>query len=219
MPVSDMAIDLRADQQYKVTGDVEILWNGSNGNQPDDMGNNRRAFASLVAFAPNGSKGPKGNFTFEVREDTMLHRQIKADVFAAVVHPEAGKAWLLALVIYDSKVCGDQGGSGDHEDGDECDHEDGESCDHEDDEGGGHDGGCSGEESDHGGGHLSGQECRLGQIVAVKVHDVDTPGSLGDAISWKWFSADAPNLPDIDMTDQWPHLCKKTILEGNLVVH
>ena len=91
------------------------------------------------------------------------------------------------------------------------------------------DGGCSGSDhtggssGDHGSGGdsgmgnpLKGKNCRVGQIIAVKCHDGGTPAINGDGITWKWFSAEGSFLPSIFNTSDWPHLCKKTILEGNI---
>jgi len=116
----------------------------------------------------------------------------------------------------------DDGGCSGEDDGG-CSGEDDGGCSGEDDGGGcsgddGHDSG-SGGPGGQGGGSLNGQRCRIGQIVAVKVHDNGTPGRDGDGLTWKWFRADANNLPDINDVEHWPHLCKKTILEGNLTVH
>ncbi|TFH38970.1 MAG: hypothetical protein E4G95_02325 [Bacteroidia bacterium] len=66
---------------------------------------------------------------------------------------------------------------------------------------------------------LSGKNCRIGQLIAVKVHDVGTPGTAGDGITWKWFSPTADFVPSTENIPLWPHLCKKTIIAGNLVVH
>jgi len=66
---------------------------------------------------------------------------------------------------------------------------------------------------------MSGKNCRLGQIIALKVHDVGTPGRNGDGITWKWFSPEAMNVMSTDNIESWPHLCKKTIIGGNIVVH
>ena len=97
------------------------------------------------------------------------------------------------------------------------------------------DGGCSGSDSgtdDHGGSGgsgtpgggdkgnpMSGKNCRLGQIIAVKCHDGGTPGVNGDGITWKWFSPEGLFVPSMDNMAAWPHLCKKTIIGGNLVIH
>jgi len=94
------------------------------------------------------------------------------------------------------------------------------------------DGGCSGSDNtggssgDHGSGgdsgmgnELKGKNCRIGQIIAVKGHDGGTPGINGDGITWKWFSSNGSFVPDIDNLTEWPHLCKKTIIGGNLVIH
>ena len=126
----------------------------------------------------------------------------------------------------------DEGGcSHDDTGGDDGSHDEG-GCSN-DDTGGDdvtHDEGCSGED-DHGGGNggspggtdkgnpMSGKNCRLGQIMVLKLHDVGTPGINGDGITWKWFSPEALNLPSIDKISEWKHLCKKTIIGGNIVVH
>jgi len=94
------------------------------------------------------------------------------------------------------------------------------------------DGGCSGSDhtggspGDHGSGGdsgmgnaLKGKNCRIGQIIAVKGHDGGTPGVNGDGITWKWFSAEGSFVPGVSNINNWPHLCKKTILEGNLKIH
>jgi hypothetical protein len=93
-------------------------------------------------------------------------------------------------------------------------------------------GGCSGSDhtggspGDHGSGGdsgmgnpLKGKNCRVGQIIAVKCHDDGTPAIYGDGITWKWFSAEGSFVPSIFNTSDWPHLCKKTILEGNIMIH
>ena len=94
------------------------------------------------------------------------------------------------------------------------------------------DGGCSGSDhtggssGDHGSGGdsgmgnpLKGKNCRVGQIIAVKCHDGGTPAINGDGITWKWFSAEGSFVPSIFNTSDWPHLCKKTILEGNIRIN
>ena len=112
-----------------------------------------------------------------------------------------------------------------------------EGCTHDDtggDDGTTHDdGGCSGEDTgvDHEGGMggapggddkgnpMSGKNCRIGQIIALKVHDGGTPGVNGDGITWKWFSPEGLFVPTIENIALWPHLCKKEIIGGNIVVH
>jgi len=94
------------------------------------------------------------------------------------------------------------------------------------------DGGCSGSDhtggspGDHGSGGdsgmgnvLKGKNCRVGQIITVKGHDGGTPGVEGDGITWKWFSAEGSFAPDVSNINNWPHLCKKIILEGNIKIH
>ncbi len=112
----------------------------------------------------------------------------------------------------------DSGCSHDETDEGGCtdDHEDGESCS----------GAQPGDDSEHGSGSsgmgekgnpVSGKNCRLNQIIVVKVHDVSTPGKDGDGLTWKWFLEE--NAPDIENYKNWAHLCKKEIIGGNLVVH
>lgn len=123
----------------------------------------------------------------------------------------------------------DVGGGCTHDDGTSVDGTHDEGCSHDDDE---HsdEGGCGGSEnggsggtvlpgSDGKGNPLSGKNCRVGQIIAVKLHDGGTPGTNGDGITWKWFSPDGAFVPSIENMQNWPHLCKKTIVEGNLVIH
>ena len=83
------------------------------------------------------------------------------------------------------------------------------------------DGGCSGGGSSggHGEYHVSGKDPRVGQIIVGKMHDGGTPGVDLDGITWKWFHPENPNLPSIDDIAAWPHLCKKTIIGGNLKIH
>jgi hypothetical protein len=130
----------------------------------------------------------------------------------------------------------DDGGGCSHDDGTT---DDGGGCSHDD--GTTHDGGgCEGGNGEPGGGghgSVPGKDPRVGQIVVVKVHDVATPGADGDGITWKWFAPESwewfedveqqrPALgplagPEADKAGptEWPHLCKKTIIGGNLIVH
>lgn len=129
----------------------------------------------------------------------------------------------------------DEGGCSDtdHTDeggcGDDTSHDGG--CSHDETDDGG---GCSGETGEEGhstdmgpdssggstkGNPLSGKNCRIGQLIVVKVHDRGTPGTAGDGLTWKWFSPEGSFIPNTDNIPEWPHLCKKTILGGNLVVH
>ena len=134
----------------------------------------------------------------------------------------------------------DEGGCS-HDDGETdeggCSHDDGETdeggCSHDDGET--HDeGGCSGGGGDAGGhgepgggsGGVSGQDCRIGQVVIGWALDGGTPAVKGDRISWKWFAPDAPKVLQIqqaiasDGEIPWPcKLCEKEILGGNLVLH
>jgi hypothetical protein len=65
---------------------------------------------------------------------------------------------------------------------------------------------------------VSGKNCRVGQIVALKVHDVSTPGAGSDGITWKWFNPTSSNIPSVTDITTFKELCKKNIIEGNIVV-
>lgn len=109
---------------------------------------------------------------------------------------------------------------------------------------GGDEGGCSGGGeggcSEGGGGgsggprHPPGNAPRVGQYVVAYVGDFGTPGASGDEISWRWFYApgdpnapeNPPPIPALEFTapvdpvhNPWAKLCKKPVLDGNLVVH
>jgi hypothetical protein len=57
----------------------------------------------------------------------------------------------------------------------------------------------------------------MGQLIVLKTHDGGTPGRSNDGITWKWFNQEG--APDIQNISAWPHLCKKEIIEGNIVIH
>jgi len=211
----------RDPQFHKVTGSVEIAWKGNGGGQ-GEMTEDPRIFVDISAFEAIPGKPAKGDLKIETWRESVLHRQIEANVIDVFVAPSQAKAWFITEVVSDTKACAEHGGtgSGTHEEGG-CDHDEGGGCEHEDgqDEGG-HDDNCPGHESGSGGnGGLSGSQCRIGQFMAVKVHDVTTPATDGDGLAWKWFAPDDIGLLDISDVDSWPHLCRKTILAGNLVVH
>jgi len=233
----------------KVTGSVELIWKGKDkgsdsGNKPEEL----LAFLDLSAFEGTGNKDPKGDIVYTVLEtDLSLHREIKADVLDVLIDPDLKKGWVIALVTSDSKGCSGDGhtghddscgGSGDdhssHDGG--CSHDDGDAshddggCSHDDGDASHDEGGCSGSDSDsqdHGGSPggedkgnpMSGKNCRIGQIIALKMHDGGTPGISNDGITWKWFDPQSPYAPGIDNISDWPHLCKKTITGGNIVIH
>jgi len=232
----------------KVTGSVEIVWKGGDGAGAPDVEN--RAFAEFGGFEMPAGMAPRGSFFFRVYrvvapDSLVLHREIEAAATGVVIDPVNHKAYMTAQVIADTKQCmsgggcdGDDGGIGGtggcsdcggdtgHDGG--CSGSDGETHD----DGGcagddtSHDGGCAGGGSGGSGGHVSGSGSRVGQFLAVKMHDGDTPATDGDGITWKWFAADqAPQILDIpgvypeQYETPWPHLCKKTILGGNIVIH
>jgi hypothetical protein len=91
-------------------------------------------------------------------------------------------------------------------------------------EGSTHEEGCAGGGSPMPGGSVSGRGSRVGQVIVIKVHDGGTPAINGDGITWKWFAP--PTTPaeleawvNRDLVNNCPHLCKKTIIGGNLIVH
>jgi len=230
----------------KVTGSVELIWKGASkggdmGNKPDNL----LAYFNFNAHEGNDKKRPKGELVYQVLEtDFSFHREIKADVYGVFIDVGQKRGWVVARVDSDSKGCsGDsQGGhdsgcsTGGHDDpdggcsDDHSSHDGG--CSHDDT---GDDGGCSHDDTgddEHVGGKgsgssggsdngnpMSGKNCRLGQIIALKVHDRDTPGVDGDGITWKWFDPEAAFVPGIENIEAWPHLCKKTIIGGNILIH
>jgi len=234
---------LKSGKADKATGSLELEWKG--GKKGSDQGNQPEDLLTYIEFNAKGAttnNGPKGEVVYSVKNpDMTLHREIKADVVGVEVNDDTNKAWIVALIVSDSKVCNDvdleehesgcsdadngEGGCSDdngssHDGG--CSHDEGDTsddgCSH--DEGDTGDDGCSHDESGTENGHqLSGKNCRLGQLIAIKIHDGGTPGTNGDGITWKWFDADASWVPSIKNIEDWPHLCKKTIIGGNLVVH
>ena len=222
----------------KATGTVEVMKVHNNGNQNND----KIMIADFNAHEEHNNQAAHGTFLFSVLNiDSSPHRDITIDIDWVQVDGNTNKAWFKGVVTADTKGCAGNG-SGSHEDGCEgggCsgdengDHTEG--CTGHDS---GHDSGCSGDDGEthddgcegsggqggqggNGGGGANGQNCRVGQILAVKVHDVSTPGTNGDGITWKWFDPEDTRVVNLENTDvtSWPHLCKKTILSGNLIVH
>lgn len=223
------AINLQA------TGGVEIVWTAK-GNNPFSL---QKALFEFNANAPFKDKPAKGEVALTIIDSLQnIHREIHAEVFDCYVDPLQSKAWFVAVVVSDSKECSTdpEGNHGEPGEGEEVEHDGG--CSHDDtlEEGGGcgeddssteHGDGCSdlGEEHDGSeggmgpGNALSGKNCRIGQLIAIKVHDNGTPGINGDGLTWKWFSSDGQFASGVGNTEEWPHLCKKTIVGGNIVVH
>lgn len=225
----------------KATGTVEVMRmaNKGNGNPNDKI-----MRADFTAHEEHNGQDDHGTFIFSVlKTDSTVHRTVTIDLDWVYVDENTSKAWFKGIVISDTKGCTGTG-SGGHDEGCEgsgCsgdingDHTEG--CTGHDS---GHDSGCSGDDGEthdegcegsggqggqggNGGGGANGKSCRLGQVLVVKVHDVGTPGINGDGITWKWFDPLDERVVDNKLesipVDSWPHLCKKTILEGNLVVH
>jgi len=235
-----------AKDNYKATGTVEVMRanNNGNGNQNDKI-----MITDFSAHESHDGQPDHGTFIFSVLNsaDSSVHRTITIDIDAVYVGTEGAslnKAWFRGVVISDTKGCAGNGSSG-HEmgcDGGGCSgdengdhtegcpgHDSGHDSGCSGDDGETHEGGCSGSggqggqggQGGNGGNGASGQNCRIGQILIVKVHDVGTPGINGDGITWKWFDSEDPKVLNYDINDvsNWQHLCKKTILAGNLVVH
>jgi hypothetical protein len=225
----------------KATGTVEVLRLANKGNgDPND----KIMIADFNAHEEHEGQDDHGEFIFSVlKTDSTVHRVITIDIDWVYVDAGQNKSWFKGVVISDTKGCAGNG-SGGHDEGCEgsgCsgdingDHTEG--CTGHDS---GHDSGCSGDDGEthedgcegsggqggqggNGGGGANGKSCRIGQILVVKVHDVSTPGSTGDGITWKWFDTEdtrvANQILETTPVDEWPHLCKKTILGGNLIVH
>lgn len=228
-------------KQLKTTGSVEVAWKGEEkssemGSQPENL----RAFFQFNAHEATGNIPAKGDVTFTVTDEFQtLHREITATVQDVKIDPVSHKAWFLAVVVSDTKDCnigsGNEGGEG-HDSGcsggdeseggcaDETNHDGGCAHDSTDDggcaDGGDDDGGCSGFDSGsmgngEKGNPLSGKNCRIGQLVFVKIHDQSTPGSIADGIAWKWFASSTT----FNMEQEPKSLCKKKIIAGNVVIH
>jgi hypothetical protein len=225
------------------TGDVEIVWMGGRGMEVSP-GEEKLAYADLVWFDAFKSRGDRGQFHYlVVGADGSLHREIVAEVAPDVLDTgvviDGTTAYFVGLVTYDSKAAAaghDEGGPGG---GPEIGGETG--CDDTTEEGGcsGEDGttagggheeedGCSGGHEDEGSGgpkHPPGSGSRVGQIVAAVVTDGGSPGAGHDSVAWSWFAeptAEHPTYlqpPTISALGEWPELCDKPILGGNLVVH
>jgi len=207
-------------KSLKAIGEIEVeYFNKSGGEMISEL---KHATFLFNAHEADDKNDAKGDITIMMmKPNGMTSREIKAEVFAVKVYPEAKEARFLALVISDVKNddsdhndSDHEGGCGsDHEDGDSCgsDHEDGDSCgsDHDDSE---HEGGS---DSGH---NINGRNPRVGQTIAVKVSDGGTPGINGDSIHWKWYGP-KQQLPDIQGKTGWGHNCQKNIVAGNLVVH
>ncbi len=219
----------------KATGTVQVMRLDNNGNQSND----KIMIADFNAHIDEDDQTAWGTFLFTVlNSDSTPHRQITMDIDSVYVDANANKAWFKGFVIADTKGCTGNG-SGGHSEGCEgggcsgdVNGEHSEGCSGFDsghdsgctgDDSQEHEGGCSGSGGNGGGPGVSGQNCRIGQVLAVKVHDVGTPGTNGDGITWKWFDPNNPIVASLVIANgnvgSWPHLCKKTILSGNLVVH
>lgn len=203
---------------------VELEWFGGTADTP--------ARGTLVLSMLDDLGQPKRVITAEVTDHPNT---------GVVIDLDLAKAWYVGEVVSDVKMhAGCDGHDGSTDGG--CSGDDGTTdggCSGDDGttdggcsggdgttDGGctGHDdgtteGGCAGGSGGSGGVHVSGKDSRVGQLIVVKIHDVATPGSAGDGITWKWFSGDSDFAPSAsDVLDQWPHLCKKEIVEGNLIV-
>jgi hypothetical protein len=227
--------------QAKATGTVEVLRLTNNGNgDPND----KIMIADFNAHEEHDGQNDHGEFIFSVlKTDSTVHRIITVDLDWVYVDVYSNKSWFKGTVISDTKGCSGNGSGGHDEscEGSGCsgdvngDHTEG--CTGHDS---GHDSGCSGDDGEthedgcegsggqggnggNGGSGANGKNCRLGQILVVKVHDVGTPGTNGDGITWKWFDPDDERVTgnglENTLPENWPHLCKKTIIGGNLVVH
>ncbi|HSG09244.1 MAG TPA: hypothetical protein VLA36_12865 [Longimicrobiales bacterium] len=215
-------------------GSVDVVWNGGQGSGPT-AGADRTARGSMAVFPDDPTRrGGPGNFTFQVVEaDGTVHREIGVELTWAGLEDQSlypGEIRWVGVVVSDTKACGgsqhggggDEGGCGDDEGG--CSHDDGGTHDEGGCSGGG--GETGGHEPGGGSGGVSGQDCRIGQVVIGWALDGATPAVKGDRVSWKWFAPDAPKVLQIQQAIAsggeipWPcKLCEKEILGGNLVLH
>lgn len=231
---TDVLLDIRDNTKpMKTTGTIEVLLpggpahmtvnssqtNGRNGKKAvKSITVTKRAFVSFEAFEATEKAEAKGTFTFSIMQNSILERAIEVNVMDVFIDPIEMNAWILGVVLSDTKPCGEPR---EHGDGCSGDHPEGTSCGGTED--GGHDEACLGE--DHGGNpsgggvNPTGKNCRIGQFLAINIHDGGTPAVKGDGIAWKWFSGLDTNLPDINSVDTWPHLCVKEIIAGNLDIH
>lgn len=207
-------------------GEVEIVWPGGKG-RDIAPGEEKLAFADIMIVDNTTldddlgepqlpGQFPHGKFVYRVlNADGTLHREIVAAITGAVFDYDLQKVYALGEVVSDEKLCSGSGGCDGHDGGD------------------GSDGGCSGGGGHSGGGSVPGKESRVGQVVVVKVHDRSSPGdpadedTPGDGITWKWYlldswawkTAEEQGEPLLGVIEEWPHLCKKEIIGGNVVVH
>ena len=216
---------------FKATGDVEVTFFSNPGGHENGNENiskeGKQRFANVVFNAHEGDlkKEAKGNIEITMKnKEGMVKRILFANVYEVKVDPSANEARFLAEVISD--VRSDEGDSGHEDSGEEHtgqgsmngqnggNHTDGSHSDgdetHDDSD---HGGGCNSDDEEHG------NQSRVGQTLGVKVYDGGSPGTSGDTIGWKWFSANNPNIPSLDSNGEWEEMCLKEIIAGNLVVH
>lgn len=212
---------------FKATGDVEVTFfsnPGGHGNGNENISKEgKERFANVVFNAHEGDlkKEAKGNIEITMKnKEGMVKRIFFANVYEVNVDPLTNEARFLAEVISD--VRSDEGDSGHEDSGEEHtgqggtnggnhtdgDHTEGDET-HDDSD---HGGGCGSDDS------AQGNQSRVGQTLGVKVFDGGSPGTNGDTIGWKWFSANNPNTPSLD-NGAWEEMCLKEIIAGNLVVH
>jgi len=180
---------------------------GEEGNESKMTDEVKRAIVYFNAHEASKNKDPKGEVLIHMADQNgNIKREIMSDVFEVYIDPEINEAWFLALVIADTKTTiddkahGDGCGSEDHDPSDGTEH-------------------LAEIPEDHTSNKINGSTSRVGQILVVNVLDGGSPGTNGDSISWKWFKAESPKLQQINEGDQWPTLCEKLIIGGNLVVH
>jgi hypothetical protein len=228
--MQDKANSKNTDVAMKATGEVLVTYvanpgghndNNQNGNDAAE-GKTRFALVTFDAHEASKNKEAKGNLTIVIKDENGLtKREFKASVYDVEVTVEPGHpdAWFLARI--ESDIRSDEGHSGEdeHDSGapsgngqmngqsNDTNH-DSDMHDEED-----HEGGCNSGDQDHG------NKSRLGDTIEVRVHDDDSPGTIGDLIKWKWHATNASHAPSGDNRTGWEEMCNKEIIEGNLVVH
>jgi hypothetical protein len=110
----DFSAETMAKQdKHIITGSIEFLRPANSGNPNTD----KLTFAEFDAHKQSKTSPVKGNFYFRVFSlDTVLHREIVAEVYDVFVDELQNKGWFLANVISDTKGCGGNGQGG-HADG------------------------------------------------------------------------------------------------------
>lgn len=101
----------------KITGSVEIVFRGGNGNDPGEADGEKKAFVDIEAHETTPTQPGHGSFTYTVTDlSGNMHRQIVVELQGTRTDPISAKAWYVGHVVSDTKGCSG-GGTGGHEPG------------------------------------------------------------------------------------------------------